>query len=250
MHRTLARLADHVVVYTPSYAESFAPFLPPGKISIIPGGSGKRRPVVPKPAGFKILFVGQMRSYKGLEVLLRAFRHLDGAQLTIVGTGHRESYYRELVDKLGLEHTHFLGKASEADVNTAYTAAHVLVLPSLTRAEAFGLVLLEGMAAGCVPIASLLPGVKDVVGNVGYTFEPGDDAALAATLTSLQHNRSTLERLSAAGRHWAAQFSWDLMVRGYNQLYTALARNEPDPAMNWFPTLAAADPRRASSPQA
>ncbi len=235
MHRTLARLADHVVVYTPSYAESFTPFVAPEKISVIPGAGNEHDPVTSKPDGFNVLFVGQLRPYKGLEVLLRAAAHLGGVKLTIIGTGHREAHYRELAEELDLQNTHFLGKASEEVVDAAYAEAHVLVLPSLTRAEAFGLVLLEGMAAGCVPVASHLPGVKDVVGSVGATFEPGNADQLAEVLRSLQQNRGALQQLSAAARHWAAQFSWDMTARGYDQLFTALARGETPAALNWFP---------------
>ena len=249
VHRTLARLADQVVVYTPSYAESFAPFLPPDRISVIPGAGSEQRAAISKPEGFNVLFVGQLRPYKGLEVLLRAFRNLQDAKLTIVGTGHREAYYRALARQLGLENVHFLGKASEAQVDAAYADAHTLVLPSLTRAEAFGLVLLEGMAARCVPIASRLPGVKDVVGEVGYTFEPGDHEALTAILRSLQHDRGLLHRLSAAAKEWAGQFSWDTTAEAYDQLYLALRQGRAHPSQNRFPRpVRPSEARRAPEP--
>ena len=58
------------------------------------------------------------------------------------------------------------------------------MLPSV-RMESFGIVLLEGMAAGCVAVASALPGPAEVVGDAGLDFPPGDVDALARILRSL-----------------------------------------------------------------
>ena len=234
-HRALARLADHVVVSTPSYARSFAPFLPQHRISAIPWGVSHRQASSTKPDGFNILFVGQLRPYKGVEVLLRAFSRTDNAKLTIIGNGHAIHRYRAQVQELGLRNVHFLGKVTERVLRRAYDEAHALVLPSLTRAEAFGLVLLEGMAFGCVPIASRLPGLTDVVGDAGYTFEPGDDAALASILTSLQHDRAAMESLSQAAWRRADTFCWDRTAQAYERLFTALVRGSERVVANWFP---------------
>lgn len=235
MHRLLARLADHVVVSTPGYADSFAAFVPKAQVSVIPWGVNITAPVAPKPAGLNVLFVGQLRPYKGLDVLLRAMRRVEGATLTVVGNGHQAESYHELARELDLQNVTFLGPASDQDVRRAYEHAHVLVLPSRSRAEAFGLVLLEGMAAGCVPVASRLMGLTDVIGEVGRTFTPGDNAELAAVLNDLKGQGDGLTELGAQSRRWAEQFSWDTAARGYEHLFVTLARQRNHVGMDWFP---------------
>jgi glycosyltransferase involved in cell wall biosynthesis len=234
-HRSLTRLADHIVVSTPGYAHSFKQFLPEERVSIIPWGVDAHAEPRVKPDGFHILFVGQLRPYKGLDVLLRAFQQLEHAKLTIIGSGHQADEYQALARRLSLQNVHFLGKASEDVMKLAYNEAHALVLPSLTRAEAFGIVLLEGMSAGCVPIASELMGLTDVVGEVGYTFPPNDDLALANVLRKLQHEHSSRGQLSFAARRWSEQFSWENAAQAYADLFTRLVQQGTSASMNWFP---------------
>ncbi len=241
MHRMLARLADHVVVSTPGYGDSFAAFLPASKISVIPWGVTIEAPVLPKPAGMNVLFVGQLRPYKGLDVLIRAIQRVPGAKLTIIGDGHHAKFYHDLARDLAVQDIHFLGRAADSELRHAYDQAHVLVLPSRSRAEAFGLVLLEGMAAGCVPVASRLMGLTDVVGAVGRTFTPGDDAELGAVLNSLREHSGELAELGVQARRWTEQFSWETAARGYEHLFVALTQQRHHAGANWFPraTLAA-----------
>lgn len=232
-HRALARLADHVVVSTPSYANLFTPFVPADRIGVIPWGVNAAQDIYPKSERFHILFVGQMRPYKGLEVLLRAFQRINNATLTVIGSGHRAEYYRAFVEQLGLNDVRFLGKVSEEELRQAYAEAHVVVLPSISKIEAFGLVLLEGMAHGCVPIASRLPGLLDVVDTVGYTFTPGDDRELTSILTMLQDSPDTISRLSQAARWRASHFSWDTTALAYEQLFLALKEGRKNSYAEW-----------------
>ena len=213
----------------------FRSLLPANRLSTIPWGVTLPETASRKPAGFNVLFVGQLRPYKGLEVLLQAVKNLENTKLTIVGDGYRTGHYQRLIDELGIENIDFLGKVSETELAEAYAQAHVLVLPSLTKAEAFGLVLLEGMAYGCVPIATQLPGLEDVVGNVGLTFKPGDDKELADSLRFLKESPDTVHALSEAARRRAAEFSWDRTVLAYELLFSGLARNHVSLAVDWFP---------------
>jgi len=79
----LARLADHVVVTTPSYRQRLARFVPPQKLSVIPWGVDFERFVAPvhKPDPFTVVFLGQIRPYKGLPVLLEACAGLPDVRL-------------------------------------------------------------------------------------------------------------------------------------------------------------------------
>jgi hypothetical protein len=124
-----------------------------------------------------------------------------------------------LATQLRLTNTEFLGRVSDAELWGLYDESDVIVLPSLTSAEAFGLVLLEGMTTGCVPVASNLNGVREVVGEDGLLTPPGDVVALRSALGRLSEDRELLSRLSAQCwlRNDAAQFG--NMISDYEAVF-------------------------------
>lgn len=223
LNRKLSLISDHIVVSTPSYAHLFRS-KERENVSIIPWGVSPRKISI-KTDGFNILFIGQMRPYKGLETLLNAVAHNTAVRLDIIGDGYLLNHYREMIRKLNLNNVRILGRVSDDVIENALKRAHVIVLPSLTKAEAFGLVLLEGMSAGCVPVASRLPGITDVIGKAGYTFEPGNDRELSSVLSELQNNRSKLNSLSEASRCRSEQFSWSKTSILYENLFTNLIQH-------------------------
>ncbi|MEM7029663.1 MAG: glycosyltransferase [Chloroflexota bacterium] len=233
IHKKIAGwMAGHTVVSSPSYAELLAPHVTPERLTTIPWGvdgaaftpSDESDGVISNldKRGLRVVFVGQMRPYKGLDVLLRAMTHLPGVQLRVIGGGHHEQAFRQLATDLNLRNVDFLGRVSDADLSAVLRTSDVLVLPSLTMAEAFGIVLLEAMAAGCVPIASNIPGVRDVVGQVGYTFPIGDHQALAARLAYLRDHPDAVKWHASMALAKAKRFSWHRSVQAYDQLYRAI----------------------------
>jgi rhamnosyl/mannosyltransferase len=92
------------------------------------------------------------------------------------------------------------------------------VLPSVTRAEAFGLVLLEGMAAGCVPVASDLPGVRDVAGPTGLVVPPRDPKALRQALRGLADDEARLKHLQVESWLAAQTRTWERCVTSYEEV--------------------------------
>jgi glycosyltransferase involved in cell wall biosynthesis len=99
------------------------------------------------------------------------------------------------------------------------------VLPSVTQAEAFGLVVLEGMAAGCVPVVSDLPGVRDVVAEAGVVGRPRDVAALRTALLELAADEERREHLARLARKRAESLSWDACVDGYEDALREVVRS-------------------------
>lgn len=185
----------------------------------------RRRCGVPSgPGPLRVLFVGQMRPYKGVDVLLRAVAGLDGIDLTLVGAGPQLAEYQTRASRLGVSAARFVGRLSDAALTAEYARNDVIVLPSLNRAEAFGLVLLEGMAAGCVPVASDLPGVRDVAEPTGVVVPPGDAGALRRELAALAADRDRVLRLQEESEALAARLSWDSCVDAYYDVFTAAAR--------------------------
>ena len=109
------------------------------------------------------------------------------------------------------------------DVRPYFAAASVFVLPSVTRAEAFGIVQLEAMAAGTPVInTSVNSGVEDISldGKTGITVSPGDTAALADAMRLLL-NRKDLRRQygEAARARVNAEFTTDLMCMKTMKVY-------------------------------
>lgn len=223
-HKQLARLADQVLVSTPTYAERLRRYIPDEYVSVVPWGvdDGWYDTQQRKNGQFTVLFVGQLRPYKGLDTLFGAMGRLDGVELQIVGGGYEEHYYRSLVAERGLDNVVFRGKIGDTELFEAFARAQVIVLPSTTRAEAFGLVLLEGMLARCVPVVSRLPGVTDVVGDAGFSFPVGDATALASILARLRDDPELRQEYSQRARLRARQFSWQRTIGWHSALYDRL----------------------------
>lgn len=233
----MARLADHVVVTTPTYGQSLARHVPPHKLSVIPWGVDYERFASPsqKDGPFTVVYLGQIRPYKGLPVLLDASVGVDDMRVWVIGDGHYAEARRNKADELGLRHVTFWGALPDEKMIPLLKQAHVIVLPSVTRSEAFGIALLEGMAAGCVPVASHLPGVADVVGNEGHTFPAGNVPALRKVLTRLRDDAPLRMQLASLAQAKAKLYSWDRSVFSYERVFVRLSYAQPVPARARMP---------------
>jgi glycosyltransferase involved in cell wall biosynthesis len=176
----------------------------------------------PKDTQFTVLFVGQFRPYKGVRVLLHAMSDVTGARLLVAGHGPEEQAYRSLTAALGLDVEFHVG-VDDDQLRQLYRRAHAIVLPAISRREAFGLTLVEGMAAGCVPIASNLPGVREVVAQTGFLFPKGDPNALAGILHGLHDQPGLVEQIGECARDRAAAFDRELIISDHDRLVTGLA---------------------------
>lgn len=151
----------------------------------------------------ELVFVGRLVSQKGADVLLDALGLLAArgrrVGLTLIGDGPELPALRRQVDALGItSQVHFAGRWTGADLVSALNEHRVLVVPSLGQ-EAFGVVALEAMACGCVPLVSRSGGLPDAAGVGGVVFEPGDSQALAQAIEELLDDPTRLNRLRAAG---------------------------------------------------
>jgi glycosyltransferase involved in cell wall biosynthesis len=228
LHRALALRADRIVASSPHYARQHRSRYGP-MVRSIPWGADPR---VSPPARARraagelnVLFVGQMRPYKGVETLLAAAAGQPWLKLTLVGEGAGLASYQRIADRLAVTNARFTGRLSDAELQHQYAINDVVVLPSVTQAEAFGLVLIEGMAAGCVPVASDLPGVRDVAGPTGLVVPAGDPQALRAALRGLAQDTGRMERLQVASRLAAQALTWDRCVASYEGVLTEAVRS-------------------------
>ncbi len=169
----------------------------------------------------RVLYVGRVERtsrWKGLQVLLDALVRLrdlvPGVRLEVVGDGDDVSSLRRRAVRLGVAGVvDWRGPVDHRELPRHYRAAGVTVLPSLTEAESFGMVLTEAMASGCPVVGSAVGGIPFVVrdGVDGLLVPPGDPCALAEALASVLSDPARAAAMGAAGRE-AALTRWNREV--------------------------------------
>lgn len=177
------------------------------------------------PRGF-ILAVGRLVPYKGFDVLLRAMKQVD-VDLVLIGTGPLAEDLKQLARSEWVEGKVIMPGRVE-DTRDYFAAASIFVLPSVTRAEAFGIVQLEAMAAG-VPVINtdIDSGVPEVSvhGETGITVPPGDPGALASAIKMLLEQKELRERFGQAAKARVnAEYTADLMCTRTVRVYEEVLR--------------------------
>jgi glycosyltransferase involved in cell wall biosynthesis len=159
-----------------------------------------------------VLSVSAKRPHKNLMRLIGALAHIPAERrplLVLPGypTPH-EAELRELATLRGVaDHIRFLGWVSSAELDDLYRVADCFVFPSLH--EGFGLPVLEAMARG-VPVAtSGRASLAEVAGDAALSFDPEDELAIAGAIETLLSDAALRERLRAAGRARAAEYTWE-----------------------------------------
>ncbi len=222
----LLESCDVVIATTSSYALT-SPILSQfmDKVEIVPNAVDIGRFT---PGEFEreriVIYVGRLVEYKGVDVLLKAMRFvqkgLKDARLVIIGDGEDRRRFEELSKKLGVK-AEFKGRLPDGEVTEWMRRARVLVLPSFSRLEAFGIVLLEAMASATPVIGSNIPGVRDVAIEGGLTFSDVDD--LANKITEILTNDKLAEKLSRKGlKAVREKYSWDVVSKRIEKLYFSL----------------------------
>ncbi len=231
-------LADAVVCSTRSYADT-SPVLGrmPGKVRIIPLGvesdrfSGRGAPDPGEKRRKQVLFVGQLKDYKGVEVLIHAIAKLRREDhdigLQVVGTGPRLSKFKGTAERLKLNGgVKFLGNVDDDALIDLYDQCDLFVLPSTSRREAFGLVQLEALAAGKQVVASDLPGVGEVARMTGgFLAKPNDHVSLAEEILraiGTPHDKEVL-------REKARSLSWRRVLDSYEHVFNSVLSGRTAP---------------------
>ncbi|MCL4266202.1 MAG: glycosyltransferase [Anaerolineae bacterium] len=204
--------AGRIITSNANYVQS-SPFLRPlaAKCTAVPfavdvARFAGARPLIPPAAVPTLLFVGQHRYYKGVDDLIRAMSQLE-ARLLIGGDGPKRADWEALAQQVGVAHkTQFLGRISDEDLPGFYASGDIFVLPSNSRAESFGLVLQEAMAAArpCVT-TELGTGTSWLVqdGITGLVVPPKNPNALAVALASLLADPDKRRQMGHAGQQRA-----------------------------------------------
>ena len=234
------RRAARIVVASPPMldAPSLAPFR--DKCAVVPYGvdpapyaaaAAVERTAAAEPT---VLFVGRLVGYKGVDVLLRALPGVP-VRAVIVGDGPCRGALEALAAELGVAgRVTFAGPVSDEARFEAYRAADFVVLPSVTRQEAFGMVQIEAMLSGLPVVSTALPtGVPWVNqdGRTGLVVPPGDPAALRSALAALAASPDLRRDLGRGARARAlATFTAEQMCDGAYEVYReAAAAARPAP---------------------
>ncbi len=169
-----------------------------------------------------VLFLGRHEQRKGLNVLLDAFARLERpAVLWVAGDGPETEVQRRRYPES--DRVRWLGLLSDEEVAARLAGADVLCAPSL-QGESFGMVLLEGMAAGCAVVASDIEGYRAASGGHAALVPPGDAAALARSLgialadAAEGAGQSSTEARKAA-TEYARAWSMDTLAERYLDVY-------------------------------
>lgn len=185
----------------------------------------KPRPAAPvAPAVPTFVFLGRLVSSKGVRVLLEASEQLKAAgqsfRVKIIGQGpDREQLERLAADLQIVDCIQFLGYLPACELEKALADASALVVPSLAG-EVFGLVVLENMFRGKLSIVSEIGSLREVIGDAGLTFPPGDAAALASCMRQVLDKPSLVASMGAAARERAMQrFGLDSMIQRHTAIY-------------------------------
>ena len=242
VQRALYRRADCVIVSSPALAADSPLVQCAQRVSVIPFGvdlARYRRTDSAQVArverirrqhtgGPLLLFVGRLVYYKGVHVLIEAASRWPGP-VAVVGEGPLEPELRAAAARRGLQdRIAFVGRVGDDELPAYYQACDALVLPSIARTEAFGVVQIEAMAAGRPVVSTNLPtGVPWVNrdGISGLVVAAGDAGALGAALEQLGHDAALRGRLADGARRRAdVMFTRERMVQSFKSLIETVVR--------------------------
>lgn len=238
MAERVAREADLVVVPTRAVADELHRHLRLPRVEVVGEGVGEVLSSVPADAddraarlelpgsGF-LLTLATMEPRKGLDVLVQALAEPGAPDLPLLVVGQAGwggvDPLRSAAE-LGLPagRVRVLGRLTDADLAVVLTRATALVAPS--RAEGFGLPVLEAMAVGTPVVTSDAAALVEVGGGATRTAPVGDPVALAAVLADVVRDDAARAGMARAGRVRAGEFSWATAAERLSDLYAELLR--------------------------
>jgi glycosyltransferase involved in cell wall biosynthesis len=236
MAERAARHADAIIVPTQAVAEELAHHVRPraGVEVVGLGVSGRLAPPpdateraarMGLPDGPFLLSLATLEPRKGLDVLIGALARPAAPPLPLLlvgqpGWGAIDPH--DFARRAGLPagRVRTLGRLSDTDLSVVLERATALVAPS--RAEGFGLPVLEAMAAGTAVVSSDAPALAEVGGGATLLTPVGEPEALAEALGRVAGDHSLRSSLEERGRRRAADYSWTSAARRMWDLYGRL----------------------------
>jgi glycosyltransferase involved in cell wall biosynthesis len=227
------RQTDKIIVHTKTYGAT-SRILWNFDVSVIPSAVNPERfkeidsQSVVARHGLKgkkmVLFVGRIVPHKGLDYLIESAEFTpEDVCYVIVGRGDYLGALRRKVREKGFEkRIIFAGKVSAKRLPDYYASADVFVLPSISRLEAFGLVVLEAMASEKPVIISDIPGVTELItdGVEGLHAEPMNAKDLAEKINTVLSDEDLGKSMGQRGKEKVErEFSWDKVTSQIEKVY-------------------------------
>lgn len=225
--------ADRIVAASPNYVHTSDVLKDyPDKTRVITYGLNKTsypQPDSERMARWKaelgerfFLFVGVMRYYKGLHILLDALEGVD-YPVVIVGAGPLEKKLHAQAKALGLRNLHFLGRLGDEDKVALLELSYAIVFPSHLRSEAFGISLLEGAMFGKPMISSEIgtgTSYINIHDETGLVVPPSNPEAFREAMRTLWENPGQAQAMGQkAEARYRQLFTSEEMGRKWVQLY-------------------------------
>jgi len=168
--------------------------------------------------------VSRLERIKGMDLVVPAFAKLKkqytDIRLLVVGDGSQRSIMQEQAIELGVnDSVEWMGRQEQSCLQSLYDRIDILLMPS--RSEGFGLTAIEGMARGCVVVASDTGGLPEVVkdGETGLLHQVEDVEDMTAKIQSLLESRMRTIQLSRNSVSYVSQFSFAKYATAFCNLY-------------------------------
>jgi glycosyltransferase involved in cell wall biosynthesis len=235
MHWFLGQM-DHLVASSVNYSQGsliLRPYL--DKVKVIPFGLDESTlPVLNKDnkaewknkvgEGF-FFFIGVLRYYKGLHILLEAARD-QKFKIVIAGAGNQKAVLMEMIKQYSLSNVVLVGRVTDEDKVSLLELSKGVVMPSFLRSEAFGIALLEGLSAGKPLVTADINSGMSFVNKheeTGLWVEPESPISLRVALNQLNEDADLCEELGRNARaRFDAEFLHGIMTSRYMSLYQSL----------------------------
>jgi len=198
-------------------------------------------PAPPRPAdrirrfglerdGF-LLFAGRLSPEKGVHTLLEALRPLPRRRRLVVAGGSSYSPgYVAALRRDAWDDVIFTGNVDHATMEELLSNCYAYILPSTMEGLSVG--LLEALSFGNCIVASDIPANREVIGDAGLTFPPGDAEALRGQLAALLDDPALVVRYrQMAAAHARSQPDWDEVARRTEALYLDILEGRRPPAV-------------------
>lgn len=176
-----------------------------------------------------LLTIAALHPRKGLKYLLQAMQKIieqkNSTKLVVIGEGPEKKDLEKLAEKLKINgNVKFLGH--QESIPRMLKSSDLFVLPSLK--EAFGLVLLEAMAAQLPIIATNVGGIPEIIDDrkTGILVEPKDSDALAQSILMLLNNKPLRDKLAFLGHHKVKEFGVQTMVEKTKKVYAEILKKK------------------------
>lgn len=169
-----------------------------------------------------ILFTGVLRWYKGLDTLLDAAKTID-ADIVIVGKGNLYKKLESRIKKEKIHNVHLMGFQNDSNYRLLLEGSKLVVLPSITPAEAFGQVLLEGLYFS-KPLVSTELGTGTSIVNrnkvTGFVVRPGCSKSLSSAVNTILNDENLWQSFSKnAFQHYLSNFTASVQGEKYIRVY-------------------------------